>query len=69
MNMKNFILYTVIGSTAWNIILALLGYFFYSQKERLELYYHEISYVMLGLGALYFGYLIYNGFKKNNNQE
>lgn len=69
MNMKNFILYTVIGSTAWNIILALLGYFFYSQKERLELYYQEISYVMLGLGALYFGYLIYNGFKKNNNQE
>lgn len=64
MNLKNFILYTVIGSTAWNIILAVLGYFFYSQKERLEMYYHEISYVMLGLGVLYFGYLIYNGFKK-----
>jgi len=67
MNMKNFILYTVIGSTAWNIILAVLGYFFYSQKERLELYYHEISYVMLGLGVLYFGYLIYNGFKKQKD--
>ena len=64
MNLKNFILYTVIGSTAWTIILAVLGYFFYSQKERLEMYYHEISYVMLGLGVLYFGYLIYNGFKK-----
>jgi membrane protein DedA with SNARE-associated domain len=69
MNMKNFILYTVIGSTAWNIILAVLGYFFYSQKERLELYYHEISYVMLGLGVLYFGYLIYNGFKKQKEPE
>jgi len=67
MNMKNFIIYTVIGSTIWNIVLALLGYFFYSQKERLELYYHEISYVMLGLGALYFGYLIYNGFKKTKD--
>lgn len=67
MNMKNFILYTVIGSTAWNIILAVLGYFFYSQKERLEQYYHEISYVMLGLGVLYFGYLIYNGFKKQKD--
>jgi membrane protein DedA with SNARE-associated domain len=65
MNLKNFILYTVIGSTAWNIILAVLGYFFYSQKERLEMYYHEISYVMLGLGVLYIGYLVYNGFKKN----
>lgn len=68
MNLKNFILYTIIGSGIWNVILALLGYFFYSQKERLEMYYHEISYVMLGLGALYFGYLIYNGFKKNKNQ-
>jgi membrane protein DedA with SNARE-associated domain len=66
MNMKNFILYTVIGSTAWNIILALLGYFFYSQKEKLEMYYHEITYAMLGLGVLYFGYLIYNGFKKTD---
>ena len=64
MNLKNFIIYTVIGSTVWNIILAVLGYFFYSQKERLEQYYHEISYVMLGLGVVYFGYLIYNGFKK-----
>jgi membrane protein DedA with SNARE-associated domain len=69
MNLKNFILYTVIGSTAWNIILAVLGYFFYSQKERLEMYYQEISYVMLGLGVLYFGYLIYNGFKKNKKTE
>lgn len=69
MNLKNFILYTMIGSGIWNIILALLGYFFYSQKERLELYYHEISYVMLGLGALYFAYLIYNGFKKNKKKE
>ena len=68
MNLKNFILYTIIGSGIWNVILALLGYFFYSQKERLEMYYHEISYVMLGLGALYFAYLVYNGFKKNKNQ-
>lgn len=69
MNMKNFIIYTVIGSTAWNIILAILGYFFYSQKEKLEMYYQEITYVMLGLGVLYFGYLIYNGFKKTDKQK
>lgn len=64
MKMKNFILYTTIGSTCWNIILAILGYFFYAQKDRLETYYGEISYTLLGLGVLYFGYLIYNGFKK-----
>ncbi|MGE0020864.1 MAG: DedA family protein [Draconibacterium sp.] len=69
MNLKNFILFTVIGSTAWNIILAVLGYFFYSQKEKLELYYKEISYVMLALGILYFGYLIYNGFKKTDKAK
>ena len=69
MNIKNFIIYTVLGSTVWNIILALLGYFFYSQKEKLELYYHELSFLMLGLGALYIGYLIYKGFKKNKNLD
>lgn len=64
MNMKNFVIYTIIGSTSWNIILALLGYFFYSQKERLEKYYHEISIVFLILGLLYFGYMVYNGVRK-----
>ena len=65
MKMSDFILYTTIGSTIWNVILALLGYFFWSQKEILDQYYTELSLVCLGLGGLYVAYLMYNGFKKN----
>jgi membrane protein DedA with SNARE-associated domain len=64
MNMKDFLIYTTLGTMIWNIILALLGYYLYSQKETLERYYREISYVFLALGILFVGYLIYNGLKK-----
>lgn len=64
MPIRDFILYTSLGAGIWNIVLAALGYFLYSQKERLELYYHELSIGMLVLGALFVGYLVYNGVKK-----
>jgi len=64
MKMSDFIIYTTIGSTIWNVILALLGYFFWSQKDILDQYYKELSLVCLGLGGLYVAYLMYNGFKK-----
>lgn len=68
MKMRDFIVYTTIGSTIWNVILALLGYFFWSQKEILEQYYTELSLVFLGLGGLYVAYLIYNGFRKSKTE-
>lgn len=68
MKMRDFILYTTIGSTIWNVILALLGYFFWSQKDILDKYYTELSLVCLGLGGLYVAYLIYNGFKKKKTE-
>jgi membrane protein DedA with SNARE-associated domain len=64
MNMKDFILYTVIGSAAWNIILAVLGYTLYSQKELLNRYYNEISYAFLIFGAGFVVFLIYKFWKK-----
>jgi membrane protein DedA with SNARE-associated domain len=69
MKMSDFLLYTTIGSTIWNVILALLGYFFWSQKEILDKYYTELSLTFLGLGGLYVAYLLYNGFKKNKKEE
>jgi len=68
MKMRDFILYTTIGSTIWNVILALLGYFFWSQKDILDKYYAELSLVCLGLGGLYVAYLMYNGFKKKKTE-
>jgi membrane protein DedA with SNARE-associated domain len=65
MNLKDFILYTVIGSTLWNIILAALGYFLYTRKELLERYYTELSWLMIILGVAFVGYLIYKFLKKH----
>lgn len=65
MNLKDFVLFTVLGSTIWNIILAALGYFFYTQKELLDMYYKELSIALLVLGVLFVAYLIYKGLKKN----
>lgn len=69
MNLRDFLIYTTIGSATWNIILALLGYFFYSQKELLDKYYTDLSMILLGLGVLYVAYLVYNGFKKQKVED
>lgn len=58
MNLKDFLIFTFIGSGLWNVILALLGFFFYTQKEILERYYKELTYILIILGVLFFGYLI-----------
>ena len=69
MKIKDFLLYTAIGATAWNIILAMLGYFFYTQKELLDKYYKELIYIILALGAIYVVYLIYNSFRKDKKAQ
>jgi membrane protein DedA with SNARE-associated domain len=69
MKIRDFILYTAIGATAWNIILALLGYFFYSQKEILDKYYKELIVIIIAIGGLYVLYLIYKGVAKRKKDE
>lgn len=64
MPLKPFILYTTLGSTIWNLILAVMGYYLYSQKELLETYYTELSILMLLLGIGFIAYLVYQGLKK-----
>ena len=64
MKLRDFILYTAIGSMSWNIILAMMGYFFYTQKELLNKYFNHISIGLLILGCSYVFYLIYKGVKK-----
>jgi len=64
MPLKPFILYTTLGSALWNLILAVMGYYLYSQKELLETYYTELSILMLVLGVCFIGYLVYQGMKK-----
>jgi len=68
MNLKDFILYTVIGAMSWNIILAMMGYFFYTQEELLKKYFGHITIGLLLLGAGYASYLVYKAIKNKKTK-
>lgn len=59
-----FIGFTALGAIVWNIILAIVGYVLHGQADLIQQYINEISWVLLGLGILFVGYLIYKGIKK-----
>jgi membrane protein DedA with SNARE-associated domain len=59
MNMRDFLVFTAIGSGLWNIILMALGYFLYSQKTVLERYYSIISYGFIALAICSICYVVY----------
>ena len=64
MSLKKFVLYTFLGAFIWNIILSILSFLAYTQKELLKQYMKEISLVLLGLGIIFIIYLIINNRKK-----
>lgn len=58
MNLLSFTLYTLLGATIWNVILALLGYVAHGQADLINEYSHELSLIILGIVGLvivYFG--------------
>lgn len=69
MNMKDFMFYTVLGAFIWDVILAVLGYFLYSQKEVLERYYQEISYFFVILVVVLLLYAAIKFFFKPKNSN
>ena len=64
-NMKlwAFALYTAIGATFWNIILAILGYIAHGQKDLIQAYSHELSIGLVGLGVLFIAYMTWCALK------
>ena len=62
MHFGSFILYTFIGATLWNIILAAIGYAAHGNADLISKYSKELTYIFLGLGILFVFYLIYNVF-------
>jgi membrane protein DedA with SNARE-associated domain len=64
MNMKTFVLFTILGSGLWNIILAALSYSVYKQQDLLKEYMHELSYGLLAAGLLFVVYLVWKYKKK-----
>ncbi|HNX56615.1 MAG TPA: DedA family protein [Prolixibacteraceae bacterium] len=59
MDVKQFVLYTALGSAIWHTLLAALSYYLYSQQDLLMKYMHELSYLLLGMGAMFVVYLVW----------
>lgn len=64
MNLKQFILFTLLGSTIWHIVLAALSYFLYSQKELFDRYMNELKWGLLVIGVGFVIFLIIRYLKK-----
>jgi len=64
MDMKVFIIYTVLGAGIWNIILAVIGYFLYDVREEIFPY---IGHILIALGLAFLIYLIIKSVRKKNN--
>jgi membrane protein DedA with SNARE-associated domain len=62
MNLRNFVIYTAVGSLIWNSALALMSYFLI---DKWEIYFKEITWGFILLGVGFVVYLIYKGIKKN----
>lgn len=58
-----FLGYTALGACIWNIALALIGYFLFSQKDLLMRSYHIISYTALGIGVLFAAWLTWKAIR------
>ena len=63
MKLASFALYTAIGATFWNIILAILGYVAHGQKDMIQQYSHELSIGLVALGVAFIGYMVWNAFR------
>ena len=63
MKLTAFALYTAIGATFWNIILAILGYVAHGQKDMIQQDSHELSIGLVALGVAFIGYMAWNAFR------
>lgn len=70
MDMKKFLVYTFMGATIWNIILAAIGYYLagvvpYEQLDNyVDQYGHDIKMVILALLAIAVAYFVFKQFRK-----
>ncbi len=63
MNFGVFSLFTAIGASLWNTILAILGYIAHGQQDLIEQYNNELKIALWVLCFLFVAYLIYKGVK------
>lgn len=63
MKLVPFTVYTFLGATIWNCVLAALGYLAHGQKDIIEKYNSELAIALLAFGALFIGYMVWNAVK------
>ncbi len=69
MPLKAFMLWTFIGAGIWNIILSMLGYFFYSQQDLLEKYYEELKWAVVAVGVIFTIYLVVKSLRRRRSKK
>lgn len=69
MKLFPFTLYTFLGATIWNCVLALLGYLAHGQKDLIEKYNSELAIALLAAGVLFIGYMVYSAIKPQKKKE
>ena len=71
MKFSKFILFTPLGAMCWNIVLAAIGYGFHAVipedelVSKVQMYSHEILYILIAICVFIVGFLIYKGMKKS----
>jgi membrane protein DedA with SNARE-associated domain len=65
MNLRDFILYTVVGAGIWNIILAIIGYYLYAIRDQIFPY---LEYILYLIGVIFIVYLVVT-IRKNNKTK
>jgi len=69
MNIAQFLLYTTLGATLWNIILAVLGFIAHGQHDLIEKYNSELKLILWGVCILFVLYLVYKGIKSHRKSK
>lgn len=64
MKLFPFALFTTLGALLWNTVLAVLGVVAHGQSDIIQKYNSELSMILLGLAALFVGYILFKGLRK-----
>jgi membrane protein DedA with SNARE-associated domain len=66
MNLRDFLMFTLIGAGIWNIILAIIGYYLYAVREQIFPY---VGHILLGVGVIFLIYLIVKARKNGKKKD
>ena len=69
MNLKKFMIYTLIGAGIWNAFLTYIGFILGNNWERIQEYSDYVSFGVLGILVILMGYFVYRQIKKKKKEN